>query len=83
LLLLDEPTAGMSPYETGRTLELLRRLTADRKVTLLITEHDMEVVFGIAETVTVMAEGAVLAEGSPAQVRANPDVVRVYLGSDE
>ena len=83
LLLLDEPTAGMSPYETRRTLELLKRLTADRQVTLLITEHDMEVVFGIAETVTVMADGAVLAEGTPSEVRANPDVVRVYLGSDE
>ena len=82
LLLLDEPTAGMSPYETRRTLELLRRLTADRQVTLLITEHDMEVVFGIAETVTVMADGRVLAEGTPSEVRANPDVVRVYLGSD-
>jgi ABC-type branched-subunit amino acid transport system ATPase component len=82
LLLLDEPTAGMSPYETRRTLELLRELTASQGVTLLITEHDMEVVFGIAERVTVMAEGRVLAEGTPEDVRAHPEVVRVYLGTD-
>jgi ABC-type branched-subunit amino acid transport system ATPase component/ABC-type branched-subunit amino acid transport system permease subunit len=81
LLLLDEPTAGMSPFETRRTLELLQRVIESRDVTLLITEHDMEVVFGIAETVTVMAEGKVLTEGSPAEVRRHPDVIRVYLGT--
>ena len=80
LLLLDEPTAGMSPYETRRTLELLRELSANRNVTLLLTEHDMEVVFGIADTVTVMAEGRVLTEGKPDYVRRHPDVVRLYLG---
>lgn len=82
LLLLDEPTAGMSPYETRRTMELLQRLTADRGITLLITEHDMDVVFGIADAVTVMAEGRVLTEGPPEQVRVHPEVIRVYLGSD-
>ena len=83
LLLLDEPTAGMSPYETRRTLQLLRHLTAERGITLLLTEHDMEVVFGIAEKVTVMAEGRVLTEGSPEEVRGHPEVVRVYLGGDQ
>ncbi|HEV1997067.1 MAG TPA: hypothetical protein VGR61_02920, partial [Candidatus Dormibacteraeota bacterium] len=82
LLLLDEPTAGMSPFETRRTLELLRGLTADRGITLLITEHDMEVVFGIADRVTVMAEGRVLTEGTPEEVRQHPEVVRVYLGEE-
>jgi branched-chain amino acid transport system ATP-binding protein len=82
LLLLDEPTAGMSPYETRRTLELLQQVIEDRDVTLLITEHDMEVVFGIADTVTVMAEGHVLTEGSPDHVRNHPDVIRVYLGTE-
>jgi ABC-type branched-subunit amino acid transport system ATPase component/ABC-type branched-subunit amino acid transport system permease subunit len=82
LLLLDEPTAGMSPYETQRTLELLQQVIEDRDVTLLITEHDMEVVFGIADTVTVMAEGHVLTEGSPDHVRNHPDVIRVYLGTE-
>jgi ABC-type branched-subunit amino acid transport system ATPase component/ABC-type branched-subunit amino acid transport system permease subunit len=83
LLLLDEPTAGMSPYETRRTLELLQQVIENRDVTLLITEHDMEVVFGIADTVTVMAEGHILTEGSPDQVRNHPDVIRVYLGVDK
>ncbi|MHB8613487.1 MAG: branched-chain amino acid ABC transporter ATP-binding protein/permease [Candidatus Dormibacteraceae bacterium] len=83
LLLLDEPTAGMSPYETRRTLQLLRHLTAERGITLLFTEHDMEVVFGIAERVTVMAEGRVLTEGSPEEVREHPEVVRVYLGGGQ
>jgi len=82
LLLLDEPTAGMSPFETRRTLELLQQVIEDRDITLLITEHDMEVVFGIAQTVTVMAEGRVLTEGSPDQVRNHPDVIRVYLGTE-
>jgi branched-chain amino acid transport system permease protein len=82
LLLLDEPTAGMSPYETRRTLELLQQVIENRDVTLLITEHDMEVVFGIAQAVTVMAEGRVLTEGSPDEVRNHPDVIRVYLGTE-
>lgn len=82
LLVLDEPTAGMSPYETRQTLEMLRRVTSEQGVTLLITEHDMEVVFGIAERVTVMAEGRVLAEGTPEEVRVHPEVVRVYLGDE-
>jgi ABC-type branched-subunit amino acid transport system ATPase component len=82
LLVLDEPTAGMSPVETRRTLEMLRQLTSVQGVTLLITEHDMEVVFGIAERVTVMAEGRVLAEGTPEEVRVHPEVVRVYLGDE-
>ncbi|MFN2466191.1 MAG: ATP-binding cassette domain-containing protein [Candidatus Dormibacteria bacterium] len=83
LLLLDEPTAGMSPFETRRTLELLRSITADRGITLLITEHDMDVVFGIADRVTVMAEGRVLTEGTPEEVRQHPEVLRVYLGVEE
>ena len=82
LLVLDEPTAGMSPYETRRTLEMLRRVITSEGLTLLITEHDMEVVFGIADRVTVMAEGRVLVEGTPEEVRINPDVIRVYLGEE-
>jgi ABC-type branched-subunit amino acid transport system ATPase component/ABC-type branched-subunit amino acid transport system permease subunit len=82
LLVLDEPTAGMSPYETRRTLEMLRRLITAGGITLLFTEHDMEVVFGIADRVTVMAEGRVLVEGSPTEVRVNPEVIRIYLGEE-
>ena len=82
LLLLDEPTAGMSPYETQRTLSLLRRITEDRGLTVLLVEHDMAVVFGVSEHVTVMAEGTVLAEGNPEEVRRNPEVIRAYLGDE-
>jgi len=82
LLVLDEPTAGMSPYETRRTMEMLRRVIVREGMTLLITEHDMEVVFGVAQRVTVMAEGRVIAEGTPEDVRADTEVVRVYLGDE-
>ncbi|MGH3440548.1 MAG: ABC transporter ATP-binding protein [Nitriliruptorales bacterium] len=83
LLLLDEPTAGMAPAETRRTMELVREIAAERRLTVLFCEHDMEVVFGTAERVLVMHQGAPLAEGTPDEVRADPDVRRVYLGSDD
>ena len=83
LLLLDEPTAGMSPYETEKAMELVRRLATERGLTLLFCEHDMSVVFNTAHTVTVMNQGSVLVEGTPAEVRSNPDVQRVYLGELE
>ncbi|HLQ61901.1 MAG TPA: ABC transporter ATP-binding protein, partial [Candidatus Acidoferrales bacterium] len=83
LLLLDEPTAGMSPYETQKAMELVRRVVTEKKLTLLFCEHDMDVVFGTARRVTVMHLGEVLAEGSPAEIRSNPDVRRVYLGELE
>lgn len=82
LLLLDEPTAGMAPGETERTMELVRRLASERQLTLLFCEHDMEVVFGTADRVLVMHEGRPLAEGTPDEIRANADVQRVYLGED-
>jgi branched-chain amino acid transport system ATP-binding protein len=78
LLLLDEPTAGMSPDETLRVTELLRGLP--RTITLLIIEHDMDVVFSLADRVTVLHGGEVLAEGTVDQVRADPRVYEVYLG---
>lgn len=80
LLLLDEPTAGMSPYETQKAMELVRQLVRERGLTLLFCEHDMEVVFGTAGTVTVMHQGRVLAAGTPDEIRANPEVRKVYLG---
>jgi branched-chain amino acid transport system ATP-binding protein len=79
LLLLDEPTAGMSPEETQRMTELLGGLS--REITLLIIEHDMDVVFTLADRITVLHYGEVLAEGTAAEVRANPRVYEVYLGS--
>src|SRR5437870_3799010 len=77
LLCLDEPTAGMSVTETHATVDLIRRIAAN--LTILIVEHDMEVVMGLARTITVLHYGEVLAEGSPAAIQANPRVQEVYL----
>jgi branched-chain amino acid transport system ATP-binding protein len=77
LLCLDEPTAGMSVTETHATVDLIRRIAAN--LTILIVEHDMEVVMGLARTITVFHYGEVLAEGSPAAIQANPRVQEVYL----
>jgi ABC-type branched-subunit amino acid transport system ATPase component len=79
-LLLDEPTAGISPAETRTAVELIRKIAREENLTVLFVEHDMEVVFRIADWITVMHYGAVLAEGTPAEIRANPDVQRAYLG---
>ncbi len=83
LLMLDEPTAGMSPWETGRTMEMIRRIAREQGITLLFCEHDMEVVFGTADRITVMHQGRVLAEGTTNEIRQNTAVQEVYLGSDE
>jgi branched-chain amino acid transport system ATP-binding protein len=80
LLLLDEPTAGMSASETRETIMLISRVARDRALTLLFTEHDMEVVFSIAEKITVLHQGRVIADGTPHEVRNDADVRRVYLG---
>ena len=77
LLCLDEPTAGMSVTETHATVELIRRIAAN--LTIMIVEHDMEVVMGLAHTITVLHYGEVLAEGTPAAIQANPRVQEVYL----
>jgi branched-chain amino acid transport system ATP-binding protein len=77
LLCLDEPTAGMSVNETQQTIELIRRIAGT--LTILIVEHDMEVVMGLARRITVLHYGEVLAEGTPAEIQANPRVQEVYL----
>ena len=81
LLLLDEPTAGMSATETRETIRLIDRIVRERGLTLLFTEHDMDVVFSIAQKITVLHQGRVIADGAPADVRADPEVRRVYLGA--
>ena len=80
LLLLDEPTAGMSAAETRDSIALLQRIAAERGLTLLFTEHDMEAVFAIAQRVAVLHQGRLIAEGSPDEIRADAEVRRVYLG---
>jgi branched-chain amino acid transport system ATP-binding protein len=80
VLLLDEPTAGMSATETHETIRLLERIAAERALTLLFTEHDMEVVFSIAQKIAVLHQGRIIAEGRPEEVRGDPEVRRVYLG---
>jgi branched-chain amino acid transport system ATP-binding protein len=80
MLLLDEPTAGMSPQETRSTMALIARLARERRLTLLFTEHDMSVVFSVARTIRVLHQGQIIAEGPPDEVRGNPEVRRVYLG---
>ena len=80
VLLLDEPTAGMSPEETEATVQLIRQLWKEHNLTVLITEHDMDVVFGVAQEITVMFRGGVLCTGDPETIRAREDVAEVYLG---
>jgi len=82
LLLLDEPTAGMSRHDTNRTIDLLREIS-ETGMTKIIIEHDMHVVFSLAERITVLAQGAVVADGRPEEVRGNPKVKEAYLGSSQ
>lgn len=80
LVLLDEPTAGMNPEETDRMIRLIKELSEHSDTTFFITEHDMKVVFAVAERIFVLSQGSLLAEGTPEEIRANPEVRRAYLG---
>ncbi|MEZ4666978.1 MAG: ABC transporter ATP-binding protein [Anaerolineae bacterium] len=80
LILLDEPTAGMNPNESVEAMALFRRVRDDLGVTVVLIEHDMRVVMGISESISVLDYGQKIAEGTPAEIRANPRVVEAYLG---
>ena len=82
LLMLDEPTAGMSRFESRETVELLRTISREQGLTLVFTEHDMDIVFGISERIVVLQQGMVIADGRPPEIRANPHVRKAYLGEE-
>lgn len=80
LLLLDEPTAGMARADTNNTIDLLKQIKASRPITMVIIEHDMHVVFSLAERITVLAQGTPLVEDTPENIKGHPKVREAYLG---
>jgi len=80
LLLLDEPTQGMSPQETAQTTELIQKLVKQRGLTLIFVEHDMSVVFGISDNIRVLHQGQIIFSGKPEEVKNNDEVQKIYLG---
>jgi len=82
LLLLDEPTAGMSPEERWQTVELIQKLWRQLNITMVFIEHDMDIVFGISQKVRVLCYGSLLAEGTPDEISKNEKVIEAYLGEE-
>jgi branched-chain amino acid transport system ATP-binding protein len=83
IMLLDEPTAGMNQEETNNTVRLIREISRERNITVLLTEHDIDLVFSISDRIAVLNQGRLIAEGTPAEIRANDLVKKAYLGEDE
>jgi branched-chain amino acid transport system ATP-binding protein len=81
LLLLDEPTAGMARADTNNTIDLLKQIKASRDITMVVIEHDMHVVFSLAERITVLAQGTPLVEDTPERIKGHPKVQEAYLGT--
>jgi len=80
LLLLDEPTQGLAPEDTAATVDVIRKIARQRGLTILLVEHDMDVVFGLADRISVLHFGQLIAEGTPREIRGNVDVQKAYLG---
>ncbi|WP_423745448.1 ABC transporter ATP-binding protein (plasmid) [Haladaptatus sp. SPP-AMP-3] len=83
LLLMDEPTAGMSPEETHATVDLIERVKEELGLTILLVEHDMEIVFNVSDRIVVLNRGRVITEGTPDEVQGHPEVQEAYLGGVE
>ena len=83
MLLMDEPTAGMSPEETRSTVDLINQVKSEMDLTFLLVEHDMEIVFSISDRIIVLNRGSVIAEGPPEEVKGDPEVQEAYLGGVE
>jgi branched-chain amino acid transport system ATP-binding protein len=83
LLLLDEPTAGMARADTNNTIDLLKKIKEERDITIAIIEHDMHVVFSLAERITVLAQGTPLVEDTPDNIKGHPKVREAYLGESQ
>ncbi len=83
LLLMDEPTQGLSPEDTAAAVAVIRQIAKERALTILLVEHDMDVVFNLADRISVLHLGQLIAEGTPAEIRANRDVQKAYLGESD